>query len=69
MRKQKKDDEQKSIEKMQNKALMRKVSKEREQEAILRFENQNKKFKCKMENLKIKEQKEEEERLKKLFRP
>ena len=54
---------------MQNKALMRKVSKEREQEAILRFENQNKKFKCKMENLKIKEQKEEEERLKKLFRP
>ena len=38
---------------MQNKALMRKVSKEREQEAILRFENQNKKFKCKMENLKI----------------
>ena len=69
MRKQKKDDEQKNIEKMQNKALMRKVSKEREQEAILRFENQNKKFKCKMENLKIKEQKEEEERLKKLFRP
>lgn len=48
---------------------MRKVSKEREQEAIMRFENQNHLFKNKMENLKLKEKKEEEERLKKLFRP
>lgn len=69
LRKQKEDDAEIEFQLLQNRSLMKKVPKARQEEALQRFENYNERYRNKMENVRRKESEDEEARMRQLFRP